>query len=172
MIGYAATEYDFIERAGSQVANWKGGWNIYAVPFEAALKPATRLVYDVRSSDEHWLVHYSKDTAEYVPVLAGKMFFHNLIMVGRNGKSPTFEMTLYIEVKWAEGLRFSKRHFLEKGCWRIEGTAPQNVFSANDDKEYKVTRIPESEYKEMKSASADLLSFNDNVPASLQWTRT
>jgi hypothetical protein len=171
-IGYAKSEYDFnnLKPTGKpEDRGYKGGWKIYALPFEAALKPGARMVYDSRLSDEHWLVSYSRETNEYVPEQAGKMFYRSLRLVGQQGKLPSGEMELYAEITMPGGIRFSKSHFLNPGYYRIVGPVQQNVKSWTDDKDFVITPIDKADYMSAKNAAADLLGLVEKVPSYLQW---
>jgi hypothetical protein len=167
-IGYAQAHGDFqhLNADGTKEdEGYKGGWKIYSFPFEAALQPNTKLVYDAKSSGELWLTSYSPETVEYIPHTAGKMFFRSMRLIGRSGAKPYTEMELYIEVAKEGGLRFSKNHYLDKGYWKIEGPYQQHVASWTDDKHFHVTEITREEYLSAKVASADLLS----LPAHQRW---
>jgi hypothetical protein len=171
LIGYAKADHDFREYHSTgkpEHGNYKGGWKIYALPFEAALKPNARMVYDAQASDEHWLVSYSRETNEYIPQAAGKMFYRSLRLIGRSGKKPAGEMELYVEVTKEDGLRFSKSHFLNPGYYRVVGPVQENVASWKDDSEYVVTPIDKDDYLSAKNAAADLLGFKDPPPHQ-QW---
>jgi hypothetical protein len=171
-IGYAKADYDFQNHRSNgkpDQSGYKGGWKIYALPFEAALKPGARMVYDSRISDEHWLVSYSRETNEYIPVQAGKMFYRSLRLVSQSGKLPQGEMELYVEVTLEGGFKFSKNHFLNPGFYRIVGPVQQNVKSWTDDKDYVVTPIDKADYLSAKNAAADLLGLTDGIPPHLHW---
>jgi hypothetical protein len=165
LIGYSAIEYDFL----SNQDDWKGGWKIYALPFEAALKPTSKLVYDSRHSDEHWLVAFNKETAEYIPETAGRIFYRSISYVARSGKVPAGEGTLYIEITKPEGFPFSKQYFLTKGYWKIEGPCPDYVRNWEDDKLFKVTELSQSEFRAVKNESAALLGMTDKIPTWVKW---
>lgn len=171
-IGYAKADFDFKSYASngtSENAYYKGGWKIYALPFEAALKPSARLVFDAKKSDEHWLVSYSRETNEYPSAEAGKMFYRSLRLISRSGEDPDGEMELYAEITKEEGIRFSKNHYLNPGYYRIVGPVQQNVQDWTDDEDYIVTPIEKTEYFSAKNASADLLGLTSGIPPHLQW---
>lgn len=167
-IGYAKADTDFqhsVSDGTKEMEGYKGGWKIYCFPFEAALKPNNKLVYDASASDEMWLTSYSAETAEYVPQTAGKMFFRSMRFVGRSGRRPYTEVEIYLEITREGGLRFSKNLFLDQGYWKIEGPYQQHVASWKDDKEFHSQSITREEYMSAKMAAADLLS----LPAHQRW---
>lgn len=172
LIGYAQSEQEFLMKPsdGKDGSGYKGGWKIYALPFKAALKPSAKLVWDSRMSDEYWLVSYNKDSVEYIPEAAGKMFIQSIIYKARSGKTPeAIDATYYMEVTKEEGIRFSKRFFLTKGFWKIEGAVVKHVYSANDDSGFVVTELSRAEYSDAKNQSAALLGLEDKIPAYAQW---
>lgn len=167
-IGYAQADGDFraLSADGTKEEDgYKGGWKIYCFPFEAALKPNNKLVYDSSASDEMWLTSYSPETTEYIPETAGKMFFRSMRYVGRSGRKPYAEVEIYIEITKESGVRFSKNHFLDKGYWKVEGPYQQHVSSWKDDREFHVANVTREEYLSAKLASADLLS----LPPHQRW---
>lgn len=171
-IGYAVSEFCFVESRDTTTNNddtWKGGWKIYGLPFQACLKPDTKMVYDGRMSDEHWLVRYSQETSVYKPVTFGRCFYRELRLTARTGKNPTYDCSLYIEVVWPEGIRFSKNIFLKQGCHLIEGAAPSNLYSWASDRDLKHLEVSAGEYKSQKNACAALLGLTDPVPSYLFW---
>ena len=170
-IGYAKADHDFQEYRSTgkpEHANYKGGWKIYALPFEAALKPNARMVFDAPASDEHWLVSFNRETNEYIPQAAGKMFYRSLRLISRSGKLPEGEMELYVEITKEGGIRFSKNHYLNPGYYRVVGPIQQNVATWKDDGDYVVTPIDKAEYASAKQAAADLLGFKEPPPHQ-QW---
>jgi hypothetical protein len=170
-IGYAKAEHDFQTQRSTgkpEHGNYKGGWKIYAIPFQAALKPNARMVFDAQASGEHWLVSYNRETNVYTSTSAGKMFYRSIRLVSRSGKVPAGEMELYVEITKEDGIRFSKSHFLNPGYYRIVGPTQQHVASWRDDSDFVVTPIDKDEYLSAKNAAADLLGFKEPPPHQ-QW---
>lgn len=171
-IGYAAAHHDFFKLASSgkkEDLNYKGGWLIYALPFEAALKPSRKLLFDTEMSDEHWLVSYSKRSIEYKPVPVGKVFYRSINLLAKSGSHPTAEGVMYFEILKEEGLRFSKNILLTKGYWVVEG--PMNYGSAfwDDDAAFTIREIDKPEYMTTKNLSASLLNFTEKPPSYFNW---
>lgn len=172
LIGYAKADWDFktVQNTAKPAdGGYKGGWKIYSLDFEAALLPNTRMVYDQKASDEHWLVSYNLKTNEYYPRTAGKMFYRSMRLIARNGKDPYGEIELYVEVIKTGGLLFSKNHHLDPGYYRIVGPGQQHVRSWQDDSDYEVRPIDRAEYYSAKNASADLLGLTEGIPPHLEW---
>jgi hypothetical protein len=163
MIGYGAIESDFHTIS----EGYKGGYKIYALPFGAALKPNARLVYDAKHSEEYWLVTYNKDTVEYKPVNAGKLFIGTLTYNSRNSAIPHCHAIIYVDVLLEEGIKFDNKNYLPKGQWKLEGDAPS--FSSLMQKgSYKVEKMLKEDYLKVKENNAALLSESP-IPAFAKW---
>ena len=111
---------------------WLGGCYIYTIPFEYALKPNSRLLYDAKVSDEHWLITYSKDTITYGPSYVTKMIVVALRSNSFYNGSIIRELDILIEVS-ASGVHLNKKTYVEGGY-------------------YKCTLIYESTYKDDKES--------------------
>jgi len=168
IIGYAVSNQDFFNAKDD---NYLGGYKIYALPFEAALKPNGRLVYDQRNSDEHWMIAYDKDTSSITPEKVGRLFYQSIQFVPRkdHGKEPAGEGTLYIEITKEEGIRFSKNIFLDKGFYIVTGPIDRNVNTWQTDSGFKARKIDRAEFMSVKSSVADLLGFTEPQPHYLKW---
>ena len=172
LIGYVAAHFDVQELRSNgkkEELNYRGGWAIYGIPFEHALKPTKTMVYDSLNSDEHWLVSYSRETAEMIPEVFGKMFYRSITYIPKSGNDPDIEGKLYIEITREEGVRFSKNILLTKGYWIIEGPIAIKGSFWDKDKDFKATMITAADYESIKKESAALLSGDMSVPAYNDW---
>lgn len=166
LIGYCAAALDFSQ--GDHHPDWLGGWYIYGIPFELALKPSPKLLHDQRNSDEHWLITYSETTRSYAPTKLGKFFYRSVISQARTGKRPFKEVVMLVEVATDHPVLFAGKVQLTKGYWEITGPEPSfNVEFWNQDKLYTVKSISKGDYRTTKSLSADLLSYTP--PPSAKW---
>lgn len=151
---------------------YKGGVKIYGIPFKAALKPSSKLVPDVKHSDEYWVVSYNKETIAITPESWGKVFIESIRYMPRNGKQPSAECTLYIEVTKEEGLWFTNGVFLKKGYWSVEGPASGFTTMTWSDKTqermFTTKEISKGDYTNVKSRTAAMLSM-ENLPAWAMW---
>lgn len=166
MIGYAATSYDFLADPDGEYgdSSYRGGWYIYGIPFEKALKPSSGLLWDQRYTDEHWLVTYNENSRSYKPTVFGKCFYKELINVARTGKVPFRRMVLLVEVSQDVSIKFSAKITLTKGYWEIIGDEPTtNVESWKHDAEYIVKELTKAEYTGVKKLSADMLSAPSSI---------
>lgn len=60
--------------SGGHLAHWLGGYVIYRVPFDIALRPHRTLLSDVDISDEHWLFHDPRYSNGYQTERIGECF--------------------------------------------------------------------------------------------------
>ncbi len=156
-----------------QVSKWRNGYKIYHIPYEYGVLPSNKLVPDVDQTDETWLVNYSPETRQYVPVEAGHFFAGEITIMNRTGKKPIAITTLFIEVKIPQGLHFSKNHFLHPGYWRVEGkTVDYQTWMAtswkNDDN-FHIVPLTADEFYAQKRAHADMLSLEEKPPVWAGW---
>lgn len=168
-IGYAKAIVDIsIASTGKKEDDfYKGGWYIYALPFEYALRPNKKLVYDADDSEEHWLVTYDEETKKYRPTIVGKCFYGELTVMPRSNNVPLTTGNLYIEINSQEPIHFTEEIILEKGYYIIEGKTP-DFCTLTEKEEFKVTIISESEFNSKKKLSANLLSFEE-PPIYAKW---
>lgn len=170
LIGYGAVNSDieFPSTGKEEDKFYKGGWYIYSIPFEAALRPNSKLVYDADHSEEHWLITYNEETKKYKSAIAGKCFYAEVSLLTRSGKDCVSAGSLYLQIDKEEGVYFTEEIHLPKGFYLIEGFLPSDTSLKKDD-DYKVTIITEGEFKSRKKLSAALLSYDDGLPCYTKW---
>lgn len=171
MLGYGAVEGDFFEYASdASEKDYKGGYKIYALPCQASLKPNKSMVYDQSNTDEHWMVSYSPETREFIPVTAGRFFCSEMTFSSRTKKLPEGRLTMLVEIVMDGGLWFSKNIFLKKGYWKIQGTVNQNTESWKHDQDFTVESITKGDYMGEKLQRAALLSHEEANPM-ITWAK-
>lgn len=144
------------------------GVYIHAIEFEHALKPTSKLVYDAKYSDEHWLVTCSDATKEYKGSTIGKMFTRQVIYTTRAGKPCIGSYVLNVEVTKPEGIAFSKNIWLDKGYWAIN-IATDISLAWDKDKAITATPLSKEDYMKQKEESVALLSHTDQPPVFSKW---
>lgn len=166
IIGYAVLPYDVLEFGyKGKDSNWKGGLYINAIPFEYALKPNTRLVYDVRASNEHWLVTYNAQTRYYIPEQIGKLFVSELKALPQINQEPKYVITVKVEVK--KSFYFDLVNVLNPGYYEI--TFDYNRNSTWDMfKTTKIKEIAKSDFLKEKLLVTANLSI-ENKPIYGRW---
>jgi hypothetical protein len=145
---------------------FKNGWYIYNIPYELALLPDARELYDVKDTDEHWLVNYSSTTAVYRGDIIGKVFVTELVMVPRTGQYPKQYQRTLIEIEQSE-LRLFPDITLAPGYWEVYGPNFESGATLNNSDEYTIKKLSFSEYAAAKKYSADLLSLD--IPHAFNW---
>ena len=167
MIGYAKMDDDFALLGKEK--SYLGGLIIYGLEFEAALVPNDKLVFDAERSGESWLVQYSPETAKYEPYEIGKIFCRSINYVAKNKEHPEGEGVFFAEINQAEGIRFSKNHYLKPGFWKMTG--PSNMYGQDWrlDEAWTVEEIDKMTYLENKRSCADMLSYTEPVPTYMGW---
>lgn len=162
MCGAAVMLYLLWDRRVGETGN--NFYKISGFPFEHALLPNKKLVYDAEDTGEAWLIAYNKDTVEYKALPFGEIFFHKVSMtVKGNSKINNQIVEFLVKVSHPEGIPFTKDIFLEKGHYYVKGDftnyALSNAkglpkrMSDEDSEKFVVTSITESVYKSFKDVS-------------------
>ena len=162
MCGAAVMLYLLWDRRVGETGN--NFYKISGFPFEHALLPNKKLVYDAEDTGEAWLIAYNKDTVEYKALPFGELFFHKVSMtVKGNSKINNQIVEFLVKVSHPEGIPFTKDIFLEKGHYYVKGDftsyalpdakgIPKRM-SDEDSEKFVVTSITESVYKSFKDVS-------------------
>jgi hypothetical protein len=123
------------------------------------------LVYDAEDTGEHWLVNYNRETIQYKFNTIGKMFISSISSIAVSGNLPTTVITLYIEHNKAGGIKFSPSIELKPGYHKAVISFQNEIDrEIHSEKDFKVKEISEGEYREVKSLSASLLSYVEEMP--------
>ena len=128
--GYASITHDILNgdfETKSKKGLYKGGYYIYFIPFEYALKPNNKLVYDAEATNEHWLITYNKETKTYKTSNVGRV-----INVGcsftpdaiNNGTKES--IFLAIEIPKDQVLRLDEKQVISSGYWSVDISRPDN----------------------------------------------
>lgn len=159
IIGYATLLDTFINQAtlsGKGVySKWKGGLYIQKLPFKQALKPNSKLVYDVNATDEHWLVTYNEDTKQFYSEVIGKLIIDEVSLkpVGKEAVDQVF--SLFLEIN--ETIFFSEKEKLEPGYYNVKFPL-NNKTTWKTTKEITIVSISKDDFKNRKAIVASNLS--------------
>lgn len=167
MVGYMSFLLDAYSYPNVDDNKKKQGLYIHEIKFDQALKPNNKLVFDQSRSNEHWLVTYNDDTKEYSSTVIGKMFITEIVTRLRTNKYSEEIYTVLVEINKAEGIKFSKNIFLNKGYWCLKLIASEKDSYLND-KDFKVEEISKETYSKMKDVSAAMLSHVEK-PLLTKW---
>lgn len=163
IIGANNTIYEFLygfDKEKISDSDYIGGFTIYDVPFEHALKPNASLVYDCKQSDEHWLITYNVETAQYKPTKVGKMFISSITYHGRDKDIPEADYIFYLEVK-ADSLNFNSKRNLKKGFYKVCGPIDAHTKNFKEDKPFTIEEVKQTEYEDARLRTASLLSYQE-----------
>lgn len=168
LIGYDTTIEEWLAEVGSKDGfgkkdvPWVGGWYIYAIPFEFALKPSTKLLGAVHTSDEHWLVSYNRSSWSYEPQMVGKLFYKS-VTYRAMGREKITELEIYIEIDSPVGIPFCFGQRLKKGYYRIVIDKLFDLETMNEVVMDSLMPLSQEEYEKVKMPIASLLSFSEPV---------
>lgn len=165
ILGYSKTIFDFLYGFDKEVmkdTDYVGGFSIYSIDFDFALKPNSRLVYDAAVTDEHWLISYNEDTVTYNPTKVAKMFISSVTYNGQDKKLPSAEYTFYLEVL-SEKLQFNSKRILDKGYYKISGPIDQETKNFKQDKDFNIKNVDAKEFDNAKLNTASLLSHKEKA---------
>lgn len=158
--GYSAALYDWEDE---QADKWAGGWKIYAVDYDLALKPNKKILGDAESTEEIWLVSYNKDHVRYPATPIGEIFFTE---VGRkvtgNTKSPR-RTVVKAFVRIAEGnqMPLNKTTVLRAGYYQLTYNDWFQAMDLRNPQDILVMPITSGDYSSHKKLSAGNLGFTD-----------
>lgn len=184
--GYAVTIVDFFSNEANCAGNdsYRGGYYIYAIPYNVAVYPNPKLAPISEWCDELWLVDYKPTGNDYPAQIVGKFFYSEVISLERGaaganlkaGRTESFatttgeknfvpvEVTMLVEIQ--EGMVPLNKHIiLGKGYHRVTishlDTYDKNPNSkANPN--VKSVPITRTEYLNAKKSKADLLSYRSS----------
>jgi hypothetical protein len=174
IMGYSSDLYDFMEQPNSVSADrqrkikYRGGWGIYGIPFQFALRPSKKLLPDAARTDEHWLVTYDEATVKYEPQLVGKFFYE--VVTYRAGRDlPQVEVEMIVEVLTDTPIRFDNKTVLKRGFHRLLIKGMHNADRWDKIPVVEAREINRVEYSASKQLVASMLSFENLAPASADW---
>ncbi|QZA70950.1 hypothetical protein AH06_177 [Erwinia phage AH06] len=155
--GYAAAVYDWEGVA----AGWAGGWKIYALTYDIALKPNKKILGDAESTEEIWLVGYDKEHRVYPAVPMGEVFFTSIgrQTTGDKNRPRKTTVTAYIRVGEGYTLPLNKTTLLRSGFYQITYNDYYQAMDLRNPQDIIVKPISSSAYAEFKKLDAGLLSY-------------
>ncbi len=174
IMGYQSDINDFLRREATQSAHgepvpFRGGWIVYGLPFEYALRPSNALVPDAVRSGEHWLVTYAEYNIDYTPVKLAKVFYESFEQRALPHNHITSKTTVIIEVLEGQTFRLGAGYSLNPGYYRV---VVKDLHMSRNHRQVdflEIKEITSAEYLTLKGATAGLLSFDNPVPASMSW---
>ena len=174
VLGYQSDVNDWVRRettsdaAGNPVP-FKGGWIVYGLPFEYALRPGPSLVPDAKRSGEMWLVTYAQYNIDYRPRRLAKVFYDSYSQKATGARQLDTEIVVVIEVLPECSLRVTPSLTLPTGYYRLR---IHNLHRSASHAQVDIREMRELstiEYRAMKNISAGLLSLDTVTPAYASW---
>ena len=156
---------------------YRGGYRITCFDYEFCVKPGTQLVRDAKNTDEHWLVSYNAETAQYKPRHVGLFFVEkvNLVVDSTDKfRRPTPEFVFLVQIDDPRGMMIDRDRSVGKGYWRIElkqdptKKAPYLYEFLDGDYILAVAEVSSAEFDSKKKINCALLS-NSAKPVFLNW---
>jgi hypothetical protein len=164
--GYGNAFYDgrALHQSGTKNA-YRGGYYLYTIPFEYALRPNAKLVPDVAVTNEYWLIPYSKEYSEYTPDSISKMVTSDVTTINLSNGDIENIITFYIEITSDTPVLLDTDILLETGFYivKINFIIKYDAEDRNDDLRYNVIShepTTKNVFKEKKDTTAALLSYS------------
>jgi len=113
IVGYSVSFNDFyVEKKGAY-------YSINKFMFKEAIKPTSKLIYDVKATDERWLVFHSDSTHKYEPITIGKLLLTETIHKRKADMGVHQLYKGYIWISSDDDVRLDKTgHTVTKGYYR------------------------------------------------------
>lgn len=172
LMGYQSDLSDFHRHSSGRSlegtpVKFRSGWYVYELPFDVAVRPSKELVPDADRSDEHWLLPFDKEHAEYHGKLAAR-FFYEAVTYLPDKEETIVSLVIYAVVE-ENPVPFNDKVTLTKGFWRMKVVGLHNAESWDKIPEVKAEQISKIEYDSIKRFAASLLSLEDIQSASYRW---
>lgn len=158
--GYSSALYDWEYMDADK---WVGGWKIYAINYDAALKPNKKILGDAESTEEIWLVSYNKDHVRYPATSIGEIFFTE---VGRkatgNNKLPRRVLVrAYIRIADGYQMPLNKTTVLRSGYYQLIYNDWFQAMDLRNPQDIIVLPITSGDYNNHKKLGAGNLGLTD-----------
>lgn len=160
-VGYASFIDQFFQQnayMGNKGIDFNNGLYLRKLPFKYALKPNSKLVFDQKKSNEHWLVNYSKETAEYESEEIGKLFISAMSAMPDGKKYPKLSAEFFLQVEIP--IYLTESIFLEAGYYvvRLENI---NNLTHNTKRLVSYSEVTKAEFDVRKQIVAANLTIEE-----------
>lgn len=106
-------------KINSGMVEYRGGFYLHVIPFEVALKPNKKLVYDSDYTNEHWLITYSGATRFYKPTCVCRMVVSSLLVEANMKNGHDYHITFFVEIPADISIRLDDNKVLNKGYYKL-----------------------------------------------------
>lgn len=148
----------------NRLQNYRGGFYIHAIKFEAALAPSPKLVYDAKKTGETWLVTYNPETVLYQSPIVGKLIPVSVEFFPRVGSTPNSLLKVAVEITEDIEVPVDATRKIGKGYW-------ESVYENTETtcKHKSTSPITKEQFLIYKGVSATLMSAPPTVPVWARW---
>lgn len=166
--GYAVTVRDSLMKKATNAGNdaWEGGYYIYRIPCDVAVKPTTALCPMAEWCDERWLLPYERDDQPYPTEIVGRMFYNKLGVFREINERCYANVEIMIEIypSVAEDgddmIPLDKRISLGAGCHAVNAPGLDSYYEGiYDEGSIRHRTVTRGDFLNRKSVKADLLSY-------------
>lgn len=156
--GYSAALYDW---EAMDADKWQGGWKIYAIPFEVALKPNKKILGDAEQTEEIWLVPYNKEHVRYQATPVGEVFFTKVGREATGDSKLPRKVVVQAYVRIAEGnmLPLNKSTVLRAGYYQLTYNNWFEAMDLRNPQDIMVKPITSGDYNSYKKLGAGNLGL-------------
>ena len=141
----------FTDMAGRERKNFTGLYTVYELPYQYAVKPSKKLLSDVETSDEYWLVSWKKETYSIRPNTVCEFTIPQVqTTYGSDGEDQ--RVTMFLKVL-GESLYLTHDIKLVKGYYEITLRNYDYDYPLENNNKIEVKEITENDYNKFTSLS-------------------
>lgn len=141
----------FTDMAGRERKNFTGLYTVYELPYQYAVKPSKKLLSDVETSDEYWLVSWKKETYSIRPNTVCEFTIPQVqTTYGSDGEDQ--RVTMFLKVL-GESLYLTHDVKLIKGYYEITLRNYDYDYPLENNNKIEVKEITENDYNKVTSLS-------------------
>lgn len=141
----------FTDMAGRARKNFTGLYTVYELPYQYAVKPSKKLLSDVETSDEYWLVSWKKETYSIKPNKVCEFTIPQVqTTYGSDGEDQ--RVTMFLKVL-GESLYLTHDIKLVKGYYEITLRNYDYDYPLENNNKIEVKEITENDYNKVTSLS-------------------
>lgn len=141
----------FTDMAGRARKNFTGLYTVYELPYQYAVKPSKKLLTDVETSDEYWLVSWKKETYSIRPNTVCEFTIPQVqTTYGSDGEDQ--RVTMFLKVL-GESLYLTHDTKLVKGYYEITLRNYNYDYPLENNNKIEVKEITENDYNKVTSLS-------------------
>lgn len=141
----------FTDIAGRERKNFTGLYTVYELPYQYAVKPSKKILSDVETSDEYWLVSWKKETYSIRPNTVCEFTIPQVqTTYGSDGEDQ--RVTMFLKVL-GESLYLTHDIKLVKGYYEITLRNYDYDYPLENNNKIEVKEITENDYNKVTSLS-------------------